>query len=186
MGIARNIARLIPNGSGLLPNANIEAVAATKLTGTVPDANAPSGSVIQVVNANATGSFSTSSGSFVHATNHSLSITTSVANSRIILLCNTPIQLIATTSGTLGATTFRSSIDSYSANIGETISANATEAGSGWGEWSTLHAVHSPAQGAGTAITYRVYVRCSASTAYFPDPWGYGHTSNFMAMEIAP
>jgi hypothetical protein len=49
MGIARNIARLIPNGSGLLPNANIEAVAASKLTGTVPDANAPSGSVIQTV-----------------------------------------------------------------------------------------------------------------------------------------
>lgn len=46
MGIARNIARLIPNGSGLLPNANIEAMAASKLTGQVPDANAPSGSVI--------------------------------------------------------------------------------------------------------------------------------------------
>ena len=39
MGIARNIARLIPNGSGLLPNANIEAVAASKLTGSVPIAN---------------------------------------------------------------------------------------------------------------------------------------------------
>lgn len=39
MGIARNIARLIPNGSGLLPNANIEAVAASKLTGSVPLAN---------------------------------------------------------------------------------------------------------------------------------------------------
>jgi hypothetical protein len=50
MGIARNIARLVPNGSGLLPNANIEAVAASKLTGQVPDANAPSGSVLQVQN----------------------------------------------------------------------------------------------------------------------------------------
>jgi hypothetical protein len=49
MGIARNLARLVPNGSGLLPNANIEAVAASKLTGQVPDANAPSGSVIQVL-----------------------------------------------------------------------------------------------------------------------------------------
>lgn len=39
MGIARNIARLIPNGSGLLPNANIEAVAASKLTGSVALAN---------------------------------------------------------------------------------------------------------------------------------------------------
>jgi len=49
MGIARNIARLVPNGSGLLPNANIEAVAASKLTGQVPDANAPSGSIVQVL-----------------------------------------------------------------------------------------------------------------------------------------
>lgn len=64
MGIARNIARLIPNGSGLLPNANIEAVAASKLTGsvalatqvsgTLPDANAPSGSILQVVQATQT------------------------------------------------------------------------------------------------------------------------------------
>ena len=54
MGIARNIARLVPNGSGLLPNANIEAVAASKLTGQVADANAPSGSVIQVVTSSQT------------------------------------------------------------------------------------------------------------------------------------
>jgi hypothetical protein len=59
MGIARNLARLVPNGSGLLPNANIEAVAASKLTGsvalatqvsgTLPDANAPSGSITQCI-----------------------------------------------------------------------------------------------------------------------------------------
>jgi hypothetical protein len=47
MGIARNIARLIPNGSGLLPNTNIEAVAASKLTGQVADANAPSGALFR-------------------------------------------------------------------------------------------------------------------------------------------
>jgi hypothetical protein len=48
MSLARNLARLFPNASGLLPNANIEAMAANKLTGQVPDANAPSGSVLQV------------------------------------------------------------------------------------------------------------------------------------------
>jgi hypothetical protein len=51
MSLARNLTRLFPNASGLLPNANIEAMAASKLTGQVPDANAPSGSVIQVVQA---------------------------------------------------------------------------------------------------------------------------------------
>jgi hypothetical protein len=54
MGKARDLARLSPNSSGLLPNANIEAVAASKLTGQVPDANAPSGSVLQVVTATKT------------------------------------------------------------------------------------------------------------------------------------
>jgi hypothetical protein len=144
------------------------------------------GAVLQVVNTNVTGNFSVASGSFVHATNHSLSITTVAANSKIILFCNTPLQLSSTVAGTLGATTFRSSLDSYSANIGETINVNTTDAGGGWLQSATMHSVHSPSQAAGTAITYRVYVRCSASSLYFPDPWGYGSFSfNFMAMEIA-
>jgi hypothetical protein len=86
MGIARNIARLIPNGSGLLPNANIEAVAASKLTGQVADANAPSGSVIQVVSATKTDTFSTTSTGFVDATGMSLSITPSSASNQILIM----------------------------------------------------------------------------------------------------
>lgn len=54
MSLARNLARLFPNASGLLPNANIEAMAASKLTGQVPDANASVGSVIHVVTATKT------------------------------------------------------------------------------------------------------------------------------------
>lgn len=84
MGIARNIARLVPNGSGLLPNANIEAVAASKLTGQVADENAPSGSVIQVGYVSSSTEYSTSSTSF-QATNVSLSFTPSSATSKIIL-----------------------------------------------------------------------------------------------------
>ncbi len=61
MSLARNLARLFPNASGLLPNANIEAMAASKLTGQVPDANAPSGSVIQVVQNALTQQISTTS-----------------------------------------------------------------------------------------------------------------------------
>lgn len=92
MGIARNIARLIPNGSGLLPNANIEAMAASKLTGsvalatqvsgTLPDANAPSGSVIQAVQSDTTGivSFTDSDGTFITA-----SITPSQSSSRVFV-----------------------------------------------------------------------------------------------------
>ena len=89
MGIARNIARLIPNGSGLLPNANIEAVAATKLTGIVPDANAPSGSVIQVVQTIKTDAFSATGNGGVtpyEVTGLSVTITPSSTSSKILLI----------------------------------------------------------------------------------------------------
>jgi hypothetical protein len=82
MGIARNIARLIPNGSGLLPNANIEAVAASKLTGQVARLNAPSGSVIQAVNFNITSSVTFSSSGY--ATAYSISITPTSASSKLL------------------------------------------------------------------------------------------------------
>jgi hypothetical protein len=50
MSNTRNLAGLL-NSSGNVPDAKLVALAATKLTGQVPDANAPSGSVIQVVSA---------------------------------------------------------------------------------------------------------------------------------------
>ena len=93
MGIARNIARLIPNGSGLLPNANIEAVAATKLTGILPDANAPSGSVIQVVEASRTTPLSFTTVFPTHTSFISGSITTTIANSKVLVLCNVPVYV---------------------------------------------------------------------------------------------
>ncbi len=87
MGIARNLARLVPNGSGLLPNANIEAVAASKLTGQVPDANAPSGSVIQVVQAFKSDTFTSNPGAmnWTDVTGLSLSITPSSASSKFFI-----------------------------------------------------------------------------------------------------
>lgn len=87
MGIAREIARLRPNSSGLLPNANIEAMAATKLTGQVPDANAPSGSVLQVVSTSKTDTFSTgNASSYIDITGMSLSITPISTSSRIVII----------------------------------------------------------------------------------------------------
>ena len=166
---------------------NLPAVSGTVLTSasSIARSQLPAGSVLQVVSTNITGTFASSSTSFTHVTTHSLSLTTVGANSRIVLFCNTPLQLSSSTGGILGATTFRSSLDSYTANIGETIFVNATDAGGGWKQSTTLQSVHSPSQGAGTAITYRVYAR-STSQFYMPDPWGYNSFStNFMAMEIA-
>jgi hypothetical protein len=91
MGIARNIARLVPNGSGLLPNANIEAVAASKLTGQVPDANAPSGSVIQIVQTAYTTADSTSSTIPTMAnTGCTATITPTSASNKVLAMLSMP------------------------------------------------------------------------------------------------
>lgn len=78
---------LIPNS--IITNAKINDVAATKLTGTVPDANAPSGSVIQVVSVNSSVNVSTTS-----ATLLTLNITPSSASNRIMLFCYVTVSTI--------------------------------------------------------------------------------------------
>lgn len=66
-------------------SADIASLAASKLSGQVPDANAPVGSVIQVVNYTYTTQVSTSSTSFI-ATGMGGSITPSSASSKILVL----------------------------------------------------------------------------------------------------
>ena len=116
-----------------------------------------SGKVLQVVVSSVTSNFNTTSSSYVHATNHSLSITTTSANSKILLFCNTPLQMSANT--LQAQSTFRSSLDSYTANLGETIQANYSDGNGGWKQISPLQYLHNAAQASGTSITYRVYIR---------------------------
>jgi len=147
----------------------------------------PAGSVLQVVPVSIVSTFSMSSGTttYTHATNHSLSITTSVANSKILLFCNTPAQLASYSD--IANTCFKSSIDSYSAALGELVHANYSEANDGWKQISSLQYLHQPNQVAGTTITYRVYARKrSGSGSFFlPDSWGSTFEYSFVAMEIA-
>jgi hypothetical protein len=75
---------LIPNS--IITNDKINDVAASKLTGTVPDANAPSGSVIQVVSATKTDTFSTTSQSFVDVTGLSVNITPTSTSNKILVM----------------------------------------------------------------------------------------------------
>ena len=65
-------------------SADIASLAASKLSGQVPDANAPSGSVIQVVQGTTSTSMTTSGASFV-ATNLSVSITPISTSSKILV-----------------------------------------------------------------------------------------------------
>lgn len=83
--LADNIVTADKIVSGAVTDAKIAAMAATKLTGVLPDANAPSGSVIQVVSTSTNGSFSTSSQSFVDITGMSVTITPSSSSNRILI-----------------------------------------------------------------------------------------------------
>ena len=98
MGKARDLARLSPNSSGLLPNANIEAVAASKLTGQVPDASAPSGSVIQVVSLAYTDVFSTSASQTtrIPVTNFFVDITPISSTSKLLIIANLAVGFSST------------------------------------------------------------------------------------------
>lgn len=71
---------------GAVTNAKIAAMAASKLTGQVADGNAPSGSVIQVLQATFTGIQSTTGTTWVDITNLSITITPKDANSKFLLL----------------------------------------------------------------------------------------------------
>jgi len=101
MGIARNLARVIADNSGAIAagnltnavpadgsitNAKIASVAASKLTGTLPDANAPSGSVIQVVSMRTSTAISWSNTE--QSTGLSASITPSSASNKILVIAN--------------------------------------------------------------------------------------------------
>ena len=132
----------------------------------------PAGSVLQVVSTTYSTESSFTSTSFV-ATSVSVSITPSSASSKILLLSTMPIQ-----SGASGIVTY-------------TIYRGATNLGNasfGFGRWyvasadTTASMVYLDSPATTNATTYAVYVKTSASTAYYsigPTP------SSIVAMEIA-
>jgi hypothetical protein len=209
MGIARNIARLIPNGSGLLPNANIEAVAATKLTGTVPDANAPSGSVLQVVQVSQNVQFVLNTAA---AKINEANLTTSATNSKIlaILSCatgrtnaysDTDLGLAigyktgsaSSTSTDYTAVHYQGYARQVVAGLGSFYAADTTTAGNGgiyWSEERTYLKLISPNQSSGTNI-YVSFWGSTDGTYYLGSPSGNpvdnsGHEMSLTLMEIAP
>ena len=89
MSLARYLASLL-NSSGQVPDAKLVALTASKLSGQVPDANAPSGSVIQVVSGYNSGRITTNATSF-SSLRTSPSITPLSTNSKILVLMQTSI-----------------------------------------------------------------------------------------------
>lgn len=98
MSNARNLARLLPNASGQLPDVNLAAIAAGKVSGQLADANMSGGSVIQVVTQQLFNDRVTiSSGSFTPVGN-GLTITPLSASSKILLIASYSVDISHETS----------------------------------------------------------------------------------------
>lgn len=85
MSNARNLARLLPNTSGQLPDANLAAIAAGKVAGKLAGGNMASGSVLQVVQTVKYDSWSYNGASFVDITGLNASVTPLSSTSKILV-----------------------------------------------------------------------------------------------------
>ena len=145
---------LIPNS--IITNAKINDVAATKLTGTLPDANAPSGSVLQVVQGTYTTQQSTTSTSYV-ASSITASITPSSSSNKVLV----EVSLNGVASG--GATYYTIYRDSTNLGSG-TNSCLAITTYVASDNSISMRFLDSPATTSST--TYTVYYKASSATAY--------------------
>ncbi len=78
---------IVINGSGSITGLSSgSGISASALSGTIPDANAPSGSVIQVVSTTKTDTFSMTSSTYTSVTGLSVSITPTSTTSKILII----------------------------------------------------------------------------------------------------
>ena len=153
-------------------NADVNASAAivqskmAALTG----ANMPASSVIQIVGATYNTSFSANSQSYVASATLG-TITTTIANSKILTFAGVPLQIQGI--NTIYYVALRSSVDSYASNLIMQLAVNYST-GDHMLPYTGLTFLHSPSQSAGTAITYKMYVKNSNNNAgwYMVDLWG--------------
>jgi hypothetical protein len=164
---------------------NVTALNATNITaGTLAKARMASGSVIQTVYAEYSSSVATNSATPV-AFGPQISITTTVANSKILVSFSSPCQL-NNASNVRFAISWRNSTDNYASNPGPVYPAVID---SGWYELPAHFETYSnPSVAAGTTITYKMYAvkQTGSGSLYLIDSWGYGSTLPVIAMEIAP
>ena len=146
------------------------------------------GHVIQAVTATFGGA-STNSSSYVALTTCG-SITTTVANSKLLVTAAAQMQVGSSTSAdTKAAYALRSSIDSYASNLHTQAVVNYRESNSGWQQQGMpFHVLHSPSASAGTTITYKIYGYESTGpqSIYLIDAWGLGGEGKITILEIAP
>lgn len=157
---------------------------ASLASGVPSAAKLPAGSVIQTVYAAYSTSTATNSATPV-AIGPQISITTTVANSKILVSASMPCQLNNGSAVTFSVS-WRNSTDSYASNI----AVYPAVIDSGWYELPSHFQTYSnPSQPAGTTITYKIYVSRASGSGYLylVDSWSTGGSNMpIIAMEIAP
>ncbi len=106
-------------------------------------------------------------------------VTTKLANSKIMIVTDVPIQ--TQKQNTIWSVALRSSIDSYASNlvIKHFVRYSTNDHTSGFTGMTYLHDAN---QSAGTAITYRYYVKASNSGGggwYCIDQWGIANAAGY-------
>lgn len=157
------------------------------LTGSLPDTNAPSGSVIQVVQGSTTTQTSTSSTSFVDTT-LSAAITPSSSSNKILAFVSGPLYCGNTGYNTY--TTLRLLRDSTALLDTNHMTDNQAGTGVGVSAGSSLNISYLDSPATTSSTTYKLQIRLG-QTSYsavtrFPFQSGFGtSTATIILMEIA-
>jgi hypothetical protein len=146
----------------------------------------PAGHVIQTIYGESTTRPSTTSSSHV-STGLARSITTKMANSKILVAYDFSVQLKMVNTGNTGEVSIFNSLDSYASSL-------VAKTGAAYADhWimlpNGLQVLHSPNQSAGTTITYDLRMRLTAGSneIYINDNWaGSVSKQTVVIMEIAP
>ena len=171
--------------SSAVTDAKIAAMAATKLTGTVASARFPTGSIINTTQGSVTSGNSASATTSYVAIATLGTVTTTQASSKILVISGVPVQVQKT--NMIVNVQVRSSLDSYSASLQQQHLTNYDTNGHDMPH-TGLNFTHTHGQNAGTAITYKYYIKGSNTNAgmYAPDAWGQsGFSFNTQFLEIA-
>jgi hypothetical protein len=165
--------------SPVLTTPNLGTPSALVLTNAtaLPKAALPTGCVLQVVMGTATAGFSTTSTSYV-ATNLSATITPTSATSKILIFFTGPSYSLSVNYA------FTTVYRNGTTNLGIGASAGLAVTGNNPGTYDTsVTGMYLDSPATTSAITYTVYLKTSASTAYFGDSGNIGQV--MILQEIA-
>lgn len=141
--------------------------------------------ILQITSHSITSSVATSSSTAV-ALGTVGSITTTRANSKLLVNTTIPIQVSSSGNGR-AVVSLRHSVNSYTTELERHAAVNYLQSNSGWHQISNgFNALHTPEVASGTTITYKIYAlkNLGSNGVYLADSWGLSPHYRCTIMEI--